>query len=312
MDEKYIITIDGPDCTGKSTLWRKANEYNKNIQIRGIVSNIAYAIKYGRNVNELIELYNQNPVNYVVYLLNPINDKKLEMLYNRIRDNYINDNDKITEELREAAHTWKDKKYFDEAIQLLTNKYDGKLEVIVKDNNNYDSFIEAINKYSIKSVDEVTEFAGIKKLNTAIDTFEKEAKELSEFKYIVLFNKLSKDEVIAKLYTELDDEHKNMYDTLMEYGSDGNSDIYDCLESLTVEGLTEFLDNYEFRCDVNIRCDVDTSMECIIPLKDFCDDNDRCLEDYIYNDSSLIDDVQECVFDEVRYGDIQLEVERVR
>ena len=32
MDEKYVITIDGPDYTGKSTLWLKANEYNKNME----------------------------------------------------------------------------------------------------------------------------------------------------------------------------------------------------------------------------------------------------------------------------------------
>lgn len=55
------------------------------------MSNIAYAIKYGRDVDELIELYNQNPVNYVVYLLSPINDKKLEFLYNRLR-NKVYDN----------------------------------------------------------------------------------------------------------------------------------------------------------------------------------------------------------------------------
>ena len=23
-DNKYVITIDGPDCTGKSTLWKQA------------------------------------------------------------------------------------------------------------------------------------------------------------------------------------------------------------------------------------------------------------------------------------------------
>ena len=130
MNEKYVITIDGPDCTGKSTLWLKANEYNENIQIRGIVSNIAYAIKFKRNVDELLELYNQNPVNYVVYLLNPNNDKKLEMLYNRIRNNIIYDNDKIVKELEDASNTWKDKQFFDEAIKLLNDRYKGKIKVI--------------------------------------------------------------------------------------------------------------------------------------------------------------------------------------
>ena len=53
-EKEYIITIDDTDCSGKSTLWKKANEYNKNIQIRGILSNIAYGIKYGRNIEESI------------------------------------------------------------------------------------------------------------------------------------------------------------------------------------------------------------------------------------------------------------------
>ena len=95
-NKKYIITIDGPDCSGKTTLWKKVvlDGKLKEVQIRGIVSNIAYALKYNRDVDALIDLYNENPVNYVVYLLNPINDKKLEMLYNRCRNNIYN-NDSI-------------------------------------------------------------------------------------------------------------------------------------------------------------------------------------------------------------------------
>lgn len=313
MDEKYIITIDGPDCTGKSTLWLKANEYNKNIQIRGIVSNIAYAIKFKRNVDALLELYNQNPVNYVVYLLNPNNDKKLEMLYNRIRNNIIYDNDKIIKELDDASNTWKDKQFFDEAIKLLSDRYKGKIKVIYSNDNNFDNFKENIKDYNIQEIKEIIPNPAIKVLNVIPSEFEAKAKTESEFKYIVFINKISKEEIMSNLYEGLDDEHKKMYDTLMEYGNDGDIDIYDCLEYHTPDELAEFLENYEFRCDVNIRVDIDTNTECYIPLKDFCEDNNRCLEDYIYNDNNLMDDVYEAIRDDVNYvSDIDLNVESVR
>ena len=313
MDEKYVITIDGPDCTGKSTLWLKANEYNKNIQIRGIVSNIAYAIKFKRNVDELLELYNQNPVNYVVYLLNPNNDKKLEMLYNRIRNNIIYDNDKIIKELEDASNTWKDKQFFDEAIKLLSDRYKGKIKVIYNNDNNFDNFKENIKNYNIQEIEEIIPNPAIRVLNVIPSEFEAKAKTESEFKYIVFINKISKEEIMSNLYEGLDDEHKKMYDTLMEYSNDGDIDIYDCLEYHTPDELADFLENYEFRCDVNIRVDIDTNTECYIPLKDFCEDNNRCLEDYIYNDNNLMDDVYEAIRDDVNYvSDIDLTVERVR
>ena len=313
MNEKYVITIDGPDCTGKSTLWLKANEYNKNIQIRGIVSNIAYAIKFKRNVDELLELYNQNPVNYVVYLLNPNNDKKLEMLYNRIRNNIIYDNDKIVKELEDASNTWKDKQFFDEAIKLLNDRYKGKIKVIYNNDNNFDNFKENIKDYNIQEIKEIIPNNAIKVLNVIPSEFEAKAKTESEFKYIVFINKTSKEEIMSNLYEGLDDEHKKMYDTLMEYGKDGDTDIYDCLEYHTPDELAYFLENYEFKCDVNIRVDIDTDTECYISLKDFCESNESSLEDYIYNDDSMMDDVYEAIRDDVNYScDIDLSVERVR
>lgn len=313
MNEKYVITIDGPDCTGKSTLWLKANEYNKNIQIRGIVSNIAYAIKFKRNVDELLELYNQNPVNYVVYLLNPNNDKKLEMLYNRIRNNIIYDNDKIVKELEDASNTWKDKQFFDEAIKLLNDRYKGKIKVIYNNDNNFDNFKENIKDYNIQEIKEIIPNPAIRVLNIMPSEFEAKAKTESEFKYIVFINKTSKEEIMSNLYEGLDDEHKKMYDTLMEYGKDGDTDIYDCLEYHTPDELADFLENYEFRCDVNIRVDIDTDTECYISLKDFCESNESSLEDYIYNDDSMMDDVYEAIKYDVNYNcDIDLNVERVR
>lgn len=313
MNEKYVITIDGPDCTGKSTLWLKANEYNKNIQIRGIVSNIAYAIKFKRNVDELLELYNQNPVNYVVYLLNPNNDKKLEMLYNRIRNNIIYDNDKIVKELEDASNTWKDKQFFDEAIKLLNDRYKGKIKVIYNNDNNFDNFKENIKDYNIQEIKEIIPNPAIKVLDVIPSEFEAKAKTESEFKYIVFINKTSKEEIMQNLYEGLDDEHKNMYDTLMEYGKDGDTDIYDCLEYHTPDELADFLENYEFRCDVNVRLDIDTDTECYISLKDFCESNESSLEDYIYSDDNLMDDIYEDIKYDVNYNsDIDLTVERVR
>lgn len=310
MDEKYVITIDGPDCTGKSTLWLKANEYNKNIQIRGIVSNIAYAIKFKRNVDELLELYNQNPVNYVVYLLNPNNDKKLEMLYNRIRNNIIYDNNKIIKELEDASNTWKDKQFFDEAIKLLNDRYKGKIKVIYNNDNNFDNFKENIKDYNIQEIKEIIPNSAIKVINAIPSEFEAKAKTESEFKYIVFINKTSKEEIISNLYEGLDDEHKKMYNTLMEYC---DTDIYDCLEYHTPDELADFLENYEFRCDVNIRVDIDTDNEYYISLKDFCESNESSLEDYIYNDDNLMDAVYEDIRDYVNYNsDIDLSVERVR
>ena len=313
MNEKYVITIDGPDCTGKSTLWLKANEYNKNIQIRGIVSNIAYAIKFKRNVDELLELYNQNPVNYVVYLLNPNNDKKLEMLYNRIRNNIIYDNDKIIKELEDASNTWKDKQFFDEAIKLLNNKYKGKIKVIYSNDNNFDNFKENIKDYNIQEIKEIIPNKAIKVLNVIPSEFEAKAKTESEFKYIVFIDKISKEEIMSNLYEGLDDEHKKMYDALMEYGKDGNTDIYDCLEYHTPDELADFLENYEFRCDVNVRLDIDTDTECYISLKDFCESNESSLEDYIYSDDNSMDDIYEAIKYDVNYNsDVNLTVERVR
>lgn len=39
--EKYIVTIDGPDCSGKTYTWTNLQRKGVNVQIRGILSNIA-------------------------------------------------------------------------------------------------------------------------------------------------------------------------------------------------------------------------------------------------------------------------------
>lgn len=306
-EKEYIVTIDGTDCSGKSTLWKKANEYNKNIQIRGILSNIAYGIKYGRNVEEMIDLYNENPVNYVVYLINPINDKKLEMLYNRLRNN-IYDTDFITKELLDASNTWKDYTYFEKAINILNEKYKGTIEVIKSKDNNFDNFKNAISNFKIKEVDKSLESAGIKVIDSTIDDFESKAKSVSEFKYIVLMVKFSKAEVIDNLYQGLDDEYKEMFDKLLEYTDETLEDVYDSLESLTIDSLIDYLDNYELRVEVNVKVEVDTYSDVYVPLRNI----KYTIEDAIYEDDYIMADLYSDVANSVHDSELDISIESVK
>lgn len=306
-EKEYIVTIDGTDCSGKSTLWKKANEYNKNIQIRGILSNIAYGIKYGRNVEEMIDLYNENPVNYVVYLINPINDKKLEMLYNRLRNN-IYDTDFITKELSDASNTWKDYEYFEKAINILNEKYKGTLEVIKSKDNDFDNFKNAISNFKIKEIDKSLESAGIKVINSTIDDFEFKAKIVSEFKYIVFMIKISKDKVIDNLYEGLDNDYKIMLDKLFEYSNETAEDVYDSLESPTIDNLINYLDNYELHVEVEVRVEVDTYADVYVPLRDIEYD----IEDAIYEDDDTMNNLYDAAKDDLYNCDLDISVERVR
>lgn len=306
-EKEYIVTIDGTDCSGKSTLWKKANEYNKNIQIRGILSNIAYGIKYGRNVEEMIDLYNENPVNYVVYLINPINDKKLEMLYNRLLEHKY-DNDSIEKELSDASKTWKDYTYFKQALDMLYEKYKGEIIIKTVNNNNFDEFTDYIKQYKIKEVDKSLESAGIKVIDSTIDDFEFKAKIVSEFKYIVFMVKLSKAEVIDDLYEGLDDDYKTMLDKLFEYSDETAEDVYDSLENPTVDDLVDYLDNYELHVEVEVRVDVDTYADVYVPLRDI----KYNIEDAIYDDNCIMDDLYDTAKDDVYNCDLDVSVNRVR
>lgn len=306
-EKEYIITIDGTDCSGKSTLWKKANEYNKNIQIRGILSNIAYGIKYGRNIEEMIDLYNENPVNYVVYLINPINDKKLEMLYNRLRNN-VYDNKFITKELSDISNAWNDYEYFEKAINTLNEKYKGTIEVIKSKDNDFDKFKDAINNFKIKEIDKSLESAGIKVIDSTIDDFESKAKVVSEFKYIVFIAKFSKDEVINNLYEGLDDEYKDMFYKLLEYSDETTDDIYDSLENHTVDNLINYLDNYELHVEVNVRADINTYSDVYVPLRNIKYD----IESAIYDDDYIMNDLYDAAKDDVYNSDLDISVERVR
>lgn len=306
-EKEYIVTIDGTDCSGKSTLWKKANEYNRNIQIRGILSNIAYGIKYGRNVKEMIDLYNENPVNYVVYLINPINDKKLEMLYNRLRNN-VYDSDFISKELSDASNTWKDYEYFEKAINILNEKYKGTIEVIKSKDNDFDNFKNAISNFKIKEVNKSLESAGIKVIDSTIDDFEFKAKVVSEFKYIVFMIKFSKEDVINNLYEDLDNDYKKMLDKLFEYTDESAEDIYDSLENLTVDDLIDYLDNYELYVEVEVKVEVDTYADVYVPLRDIKYD----IETAIYDNSCITDELYDVAKDDVYNCDLDVSVNRVR
>ena len=308
-NKKYIITIDGPDCSGKTTLWKKVvlDGKIKDVQIRGIVSNIAYALKYNRDIDALINLYNENPVNYVVYLLNPINDKKLEMLYNRCRNNVYN-NDFIINELKDASNTWIDIKYFDRAIEILKEKYKGDIQIVRSVDNQLEQFYNAVNNFELETLDNIKIFGPIKLLRTPIDDFESEAKKVSEFKYIVFMAKISKDEVISNLYEGLDDEYKKMLDKLFEYSNETAEAVYDSLESPTIDNLINYLDNYELYVEVNVRVDINTYSDVHVPLRNINYD----IESAIYDDDDIMNDLYNAAKDDVYNCDLDVSVDIVR
>ena len=313
-NKKYIITIDGPDCTGKTTLWKKVvlDGKLKEVQIRGIVSNIAYALKYNRDVDELINLYNENPVNYVVYLLNPINDKKLEMLYNRCRNN-IYDNDYIINELKDAFDTWLDIKYFDRAINLLKEKYKGDIQIVRSADNQLEQFYNDVNKFELETLDNIKIFGPIKLLRTSIDNFEAEAKKVSEFKYIVFNKIISGKEAFENLYNGLDEEHRELVGKLFDLNERAidETEIYDMLEEKTPECLANFLENYEFRVTVSASTRLETDCEFYINLRDM--KNYDTFEDLIYDDGNYYNDIIDNLKNEVDYAELDsLDIDDVR
>lgn len=299
-----IITIDGPDCTGKSTLWLDAINFNKNVQVRGIVSNIAYALKYGRNVDELITLYNISPIDFVVYLLNPSRADKIKMINNRL-ESCID----VASELQSLANTYNDMEYFKQAIDILKQKYLGTIIVIESSDNSLGKFkTEVLDKYETT---DITEIKGdcFKILDCPDKYFEKEAKFASEYKYIVLWNKLSKDKIIDNLQKLLDEEHKEMFDNLLEYTSVTYDEIYDDLEEYTVDALEQYLEDYSLSVRVNTSCTVGGTVDLDINLKDL--NGCRCIEDYIYDDSYSMDEIVDNLKENIYDHEIDIDVENL-
>ena len=282
------------------------------MQIRGIVSNIAYALKYNRDVDTLINLYNENPVNYVVYLLNPINDKKLEMLYNRCKNNIYN-NDFIINELKDISDTWLDIKYFDRAIDILKEKYKGDIKIIRSADNQLEQFYEDVNGIELETLDNIKIFGPIKLLRTTIDDFESEAKKVSEFKYIVFNKSINGKEAFENLYNGLDEEHQELVGKLFDLneGASDEAEIYNILEEKTPECLADFLDNYEFRVTVSASTRLETSCDFYINLRDMKDYD--TFENLICNDSNYYDDIIDNLKNEVDYAELDsLDIDEVR
>lgn len=311
-EKKYIITIDGTDCTGKTTLWKNTtilDNETKNVQIRGIVSNIAYAIKFGRNVDELIDLYNQNPVNYVVYLINPINDKKLEMLYNRLRNDCVYDNEKIEKELKDASETWCDMVYFNKAIELLNKQYKGEIIVIKALDNTFDNFKKYYKIYedSILAPKDVEDNKSIKIIKSNYTNFEKRAKEASEFKYIVLFEKANKDDIITELVRSLDNEYYNMFNNLYNLTNLSYEDIYDDMDykdyEFTNTGLCDYLDDYNIDCTSDTHVTLHVYTDHSIKLSELKYKSYYDLEDCICNSEYEIDSINDNLKNELDYTD---------
>ena len=313
-EKKYIITIDGTDCTGKTTLWKNTtilNNETKNVQIRGIVSNIAYAIKFGRNVDELIDLYNQNPVNYVVYLINPINDKKLEMLYNRLRNDCVCDNERIEKELKDASETWCDMVYFNKAIELLNKQYKGEIIVIKALDNTFDNFKKYYKIYenSILAPKDVEDNKSIKIIKSNYTNFEKRAKEASEFKYIVLFEEANKDDIITELVRSLDNEHYNMFNNLYNLTNLSYEDIYNDMDhkdyEFTNTGLREYLDDYNIDCTSDTYVTLRVYTDHSIKLSDLKHKSYYDLEDCIFDSEYEIDSINDNLKNELDYADYE-------
>lgn len=320
-EKKYIITIDGTDCTGKTTLWKNAlfDNETKHVQIRGIVSNVAYALKFGRNVDELIDLYNQNPVNYVVYLINPINDKKLEMLYNRLRNNYIYQNDKIEKELKDASETWCDMVYFNKAIDILHEKYKGEVIIDKAKDNNFEDFKRYYKNYEgkILTSKDVINNSGIKVVQSNYTNFEKRAKEVSEFKYVVVFEQVDKCKVIEELMQSLNSEYFEMFSNLSSLTDMSYEDIYDDMDSkdyeFTNQGLTEYLDDYNIECTSDVTVTLCVSTSHSIRLSDLGSKKYYDLEECILDSSYETDIITEALQDELQwaeYDSFSVEVNR--
>lgn len=328
-EEKYIVTIDGPDCTGKTYTWTNLQRKGVNVQIRGILSNIAYGIKYNRNINEMIDMYNKNPLNYKIYLLIPQNQIKTERLYSRLK--YLYSDDEIIKALNEAKDTWKDKEYFEQAITILTEKYKGKLDISKRtwqsdfDNleNAITDFINDNNTYSfdeLKALDN-KEFGTIV-LNEPIDTFERVAKDKSEFKYIVFNETLDKTAFIERLYNEAkekDDSVAKMFDDLIELTDKAYDEIYDEIfdycgkEESAYDAFASYLEDYELQVEVYAKAIVETTTNLDIKLSEYSNYNYDSIEDYIYDNSDATDEITNNLEDEVRYADLdRLEVNEVK
>lgn len=290
-DNKYVITIDGPDCTGKSTLWLdNVLHDNKNIQIRGILSNIAYALKYKRNVQELLDLYNEKPINYCIYLLDLTENTKIEYLNKRLKS--LNGfSDKIIEELDSISKSWNDIIYFYQAFNILKNNYNGSIQLIPVNNTSKEKFIantKCIKQYSQEELEELTKNnKGIEVINTHPSKFEQQAKLASKFKYIVLFEYESAKEILNHIYDTLDENDKVLYDRFRDVVSISDDVIVDSLNTYNKKALIDFIKNYNMDVEVTGQINLEATITTAINVYDFINSEYDSLDDYCIDNKNI-------------------------
>lgn len=292
--KKYVITIDGVDFSGKTTLWKNTIQQD-NIQIRGILSNIAYGIKYNRDIDKMIEEYNKLPLNYIIYFLNPGRDNILRNFNSRLKER-IYDNDFLIKEAKSFIDTITDGKYFEKAYEILKEKYKGEIILRRADDNDEEKFYHYLecNPLKIYSSQELSDaitgsyYDSFIMLHTTIDKFEAQAKKESEFTKIVFIDRLSKEDIIANLIDGLDDEHQGMVTFLINYTSKSYDDIYDdftnSYDEQTVANFTDFLDTYEVTIEAQVACDIRATVDIPVSLYELRNYDD--IEEYVYDRES--------------------------
>lgn len=319
---KFILTVDGPDCTGKTTIWTKLLNKEYSANIRGIVSNIAYGLKYGRDINGMIDEYNKHPLNYMVLIPRLGVVKRVELICSRLSD--IANSDKcntvedVRKELTDLANTMDDMEYFNQAINILSELYKGKIATVYIDTD-IDNIIKTIEEVlketnaEILNPADITEITSdyIRIVNCLALEFEEKAKSMSEYKKIILFNKMDKFKYLQNILYNLDSEHYSMADYLIELHD--SHFILDEMEkmdyTISEQGLIDFLEEYEV--EIEVSCDATISTTCTLykNLADLVNDFGDA-ESYVNDSKDVHEELVSNLADELPY--IELDYVDVR